>query len=214
MRPKLVIFDCDGVLVDSEQLTNSVLQRSLARHGLKRTLDEIMDMFVGGTMVGVMHLARDMGADLPDNWLDGIYAEIYDVLSKQVEAVPNVINVLDALDAAKIPYAVGSNGRMRKMEITLQRTGMWGRLQGHVYSAQDLGVPKPAPDVYLKAANDAGIDTKDCVVIEDSASGARAAVAANMRCFGYCGDTSADKLDPYCFATFDDMAQLPRLLGL
>ena len=86
--PKLVIFDCDGVLVDSEGITNRVIQESLANHGLPLELEEIRRLFVGGTMQGVMTLAREMGAALSENWLDDIYSEIFAVLANEVELIP------------------------------------------------------------------------------------------------------------------------------
>jgi HAD superfamily hydrolase (TIGR01509 family) len=213
-QPKLVIFDCDGVLVDSEPLTDAVMQKSFAHYGLDLPITQINSLFVGGTMTGAMHQARALGAALPDHWLKEIYTEIYSVLEQSVELVPGVIGVLDELDRAGIGYAIGSNGRTRKMEITLGRTGLLERFQGRFFSAQDCPAPKPAPDVYLKAAAHAGIDPVDCVVIEDSATGAKAGQAAGMRCFGYSAETPRDTLHPYCDAVFDDMAELHALLGL
>ena len=214
MAPKMVIFDCDGVLVDSEHSSNQVLQHSLSLYGLEVPTERIIDLFVGGTLAGVMVQAREMGADLPDDWLDNIYTEILDVLAQSVELVPNVERVLDALDAASIVYAIGSNGPMRKMEVTLRRTGLWDRFEGRIFSSHDCAAPKPAPDVYLKAARFACVYPGECVVIEDSANGARAAVAAKMPCYGYCAETPIDKLTPYCVSTFDDMRDLPKFLGI
>lgn len=214
MRPKLVIFDCDGVLVDSERLSNEVLQASLSSYGFDLPVDDIMHLFVGGTMASVQSEVARRGVVLPQDWVTTINHKVATTLAASVEIVPNVREVLDKLDAADIPYAVGSNGPMGKMQATLGRTGLWDRMQGRIYTAHDCASPKPAPDVYLKAASLAGVDPRDCAVIEDSASGARAAVAANMRCFGYCADTSAETLNPFCVATFDDMADLPALLEL
>lgn len=214
MTPKMGIFDCDGVLVDSETIGNKVLQRNLARHGLELSLEKIMDMFVGGTTAGLMGEARKMGADLPDDWLDHIYPEIFEALTQSVEMVPHIPLVLDALDVAGIVYAIGSNGPMRKMEITLGKTNLWDRFEGRAFSSHDCDAPKPAPDVYLKAARLAGVDPGECVVIEDSANGAQAAVAAKMPCYGYCAETPIDKLSPYCVSTFDDMRDLPKFLGI
>jgi HAD superfamily hydrolase (TIGR01509 family) len=165
-------------------------------------------------MAGVMARAREMGAELADDWLDLVYSEIFDVLGQSVEMIPHVPWLLDELDKADIIYAIGSNGPMRKMEVTLGRTGLWDRFEGRVFSSYDCEVPKPAPDVYLKASRLAGIDPSDCVVIEDSATGARAAVAGKMPCFGYCAETPVDLMTPHCVATFDDMRALPKLLGL
>ena len=214
LPPDFVIFDCDGVLVDSEPLSNVVLRDNLARHGLRVSMEQVEEYFVGGTLAGVMSKARQMGAVLPDDWLDCIYGEIFTVLEAEVEPVPGIGDVLDALDAAGIGYAVGSNGPHRKMEITLTRTGLLPRLAGRVYSREDVAEPKPAPDVYLKAAAEAGIPPGRCVVVEDSPSGARAGKAAGMVCLGYVAQTDPARLDPICDELFDAMRDLPGMLGL
>ncbi len=210
----MVIFDCDGVLVDSEPISNGVMQRSLARYGLPLPLDEVMRIFVGGTLEGGFMRAKERGADLPADWVSQIDAEICVALEAQAEAITGVVQVLDALEGAGIPYAVASNGPHRKMGITLGCTGLKARFDGRIYSADDVKNPKPAPDVYLKAATDAGVGPARCAVIEDSASGARAGKAAGMAVFGFAADTPADRLRPVCDQIFDKMAELPRLLGV
>lgn len=212
--PDLVIFDCDGVLVDSERITNRVMQASFARHGLVLELDEIMGLFVGGTIQGVMDLAREMGADLPHDWVAQINAQMHSVLAREVEVVSGVPSLLDMLDAAGIAYAVGSNGPHSKMDVTLGRTGLKARFAGRIVSREDVANPKPAPDVYLMAARKAGVDPSRCAVIEDSASGAKAGKAAGMITFGYVADSPRAKLEPICDAVFDDMRDLPELLGI
>ncbi|MEM6889025.1 MAG: HAD family phosphatase [Pseudomonadota bacterium] len=212
--PDLVIFDCDGVLVDSEPLTNAVIRDNLARHGLDVPMQEVVRLFVGGTMMGVRDTARGMGAALPDTWLEDVYDEIFDVLAREVEAIPGIETVLDVLEGAGIPVAVGSNGPHRKMEITLGRTGLASRLEGLVFSREDVAQPKPAPDVYLKAAAAAGVAPDRAVVIEDSPSGARAALAAGIYCFGYVAQTDPGRLEPVCDRLFDRMDDLPGLLGV
>jgi len=214
MPPDMVIFDCDGVIVDSESITNRVMQENFKRYGLSIEFDALASLFVGGTMQGVMIRAREMGADLPDDWLDEIYPEMFDALRDQVEPIKGVIAVLDALDAAAIPYAIGSNGPHAKMDITLSRTGLAERFEGRIVSRTDVAQGKPAPDVYLKAAKDAGIAPERCVVIEDSATGAKAGVAAGMFTIGFYEETPKERLAPICDALFDDMADLPKLLGL
>lgn len=214
LPPELVIFDCDGVVVDSESVTNDVICANLARHGLDRDPDDLRAMFIGGTMKGVMDRAREMGARLPDNWLDQIYPETFEALAQSVEPVPGITGVLDALDAAGIPYAIGSNGPHAKMEVTLTRTGLKDRFGGVAFSREDVPNPKPAPDVYLLAARNAGVVPEKAVVIEDSASGAKAGVAAGMRTYGFIRETPKDVLAPICDALFESMEELPLLLGL
>lgn len=212
--PDLVIFDCDGVLVDSEPITNDVLQADLASRGLRLGLSEITHLFVGGTMAGVMKTARDMGADLPDDWLDTIYAAMNAALADRVEAVPGVIGVLDLLDKAGIAYAVGSNGPHSKMDVTLGRTGLKARLEGRIFSRQDVAQPKPAPDIYLLAAEKAGCPIDRAVVIDDTPSGARAGKAAGIYTLGFVADTEPSRMTEHCDALFDNMSDLPARLGL
>lgn len=213
-KPKYVLFDCDGVLVDSETLTQNVLSGELARHGLLIAPGEVGRMFVGGTMAGVMQTARAMGAALPEDWLDHIYATLFAELAAHCEIIPGVVEVLARLEQAGIGFATCSNGPMAKMEVTLGRCGLWNRFSGRVFSAHDCAAAKPAPDVYLRGAALAGVDPADCAVIEDSATGARAGQAAGMRVFGFTRDMDPDGLRPHCAGLFDDMADLPALLEI
>ncbi|MFK7874496.1 MAG: HAD family hydrolase [Paracoccaceae bacterium] len=210
----MVLFDCDGVIVDSEPLTNDVIIQNLAGYGLSLTQDDVANYFIGGTMQGVMDTSRSMGARLPDDWLDEIYGLMLTRLAQDVALIPGVTRVLDALDAAGIPFAIGSNGPHRKMDVTLTKTGIGMRFAGRIYSREDVVNAKPAPDVYLKAAKDAGIAPQNCVVVEDSASGAKAGKAAGMVTFGFAADTDPAKLEPICDHVFKDMRDLPQLLGL
>ncbi|MEP2470524.1 HAD family phosphatase [Roseobacter sp.] len=214
LPPDLVIFDCDGVLVDSEAMTLAIMRNSFAQHGLDLTTAQADSLFVGGTMRTAMQTARKMGAVLPDDWVEQVYEEIYAALAAGVELVPGIVSVLDALDAAGIRYGVGSNGRHEKMEITLNRTGLMDRLQGRVFSRQDVAHPKPAPDLYLHVAAQLGVPASRAVVVEDSPTGAQAAKAAGMVCFGFTAETHPDRMTPICDAVFDRMDVLPGLLGV
>lgn len=215
MTPSAVIFDCDGVVVDSEGPSFALLSQDLARFGLPMTAEQLQAMFLGGTVQGIFDTCRTMGVSLPDDWVPDFYARLYVVLAQNTPLIAGIVNVLNALDAAAIPFAIGSNGSPRKMEITIgQHAGLTARFRGHIYSAQSLGKPKPAPDLYLHAAHALGVPPKACVVIEDSANGARAARAAGMRCMGYAPHGSTPALIEAGAEIFSDMNDLPRLLGL
>jgi HAD superfamily hydrolase (TIGR01509 family) len=203
---ELVIFDCDGVLVDSEVIGNTIMAESLSAHGLQVSLAECMDMFVGATMAGVKVKAEGLGAVLPDDWVAQIYVDIYARLRAGCPLVEGVVDVLDALDAAGIPYCVASNGSREKMGITLGQNGILQRFGDRVYSAQELNTAKPAPELFLHAAQ--GLSPARCVVIEDSLNGIHGAEAAGMRCFAY-----APEGGNVAGATpFKSMAALPALL--
>ena len=184
MQPAAVLFDCDGVIVDSELPTFDMLAEDLTAHGLPITPAQVETDFIGGTIEIIADRARAAGASLPEDWVADFYRRLYARLESGIPLVPGILTVLDRLDAAGIPYAVGSNGTAAKMRITLGQHGLLPRFRA-VLSGQALGRPKPAPDVYLAAAAACGAAPQDCVVIEDSTSGARAALAANIRCLGY-----------------------------
>jgi HAD superfamily hydrolase (TIGR01509 family) len=215
MRPSGVIFDCDGVLVDSEPASFDLLADDLAAHGLDLPRDEMERIFLGGTIAGVHSKARLLGASLPDDWVADFYERLYARLAEGTPLVPGVLDVLDALDAAGVPYAVGSNGSDRKMQVTLgQYAGLLDRFAGRLFSGQSLGAPKPAPDLYLHAARALGVLPGECVVIEDSPTGARAARAAGIRCFGYAPHDPGEALSAEGAVLFRAMSDLPGLLRL
>jgi HAD superfamily hydrolase (TIGR01509 family) len=214
MIPQAVIFDCDGVLVDSEGPTFVMLQQDFAVHGLHVTLHQLETDFIGGTIETVSQRARAAGARLPDDWVPDFYARLYARLAQGTPLIPGILTALDALDAAGIPYAVGSNGTPEKMQITLGQHGLIPRFNGHLYSGQAMGKPKPAPDLYLHAARALNADPATCVVIEDSVTGVRAARAAAIPCFGYAAHSDAGALADAGARPFTDMADLPALLGL
>ncbi|WP_170789541.1 HAD family hydrolase [Ruegeria lacuscaerulensis] len=208
----LVIFDCDGVLVDSERLTNQVLVDNLARYDLHVSLSECMSLFVGGTMSGVHQQARNLGADLPDDWVEQIYTEVYAALRAGTPLVPGVRNVLQRLETASVPYCVASNGRPEKMQITLGQNGLWDRFKDVMFSAQVMGTAKPDPTLFLTAARHFGAVRP--VVIEDSENGVTAAIRAEMRCLAYATHDDGAGLSALGAEVFTQMSQLPELLGL
>ena len=217
MRPAAVLFDCDGVIVDSETPTTLLLIEDLARHGLVLTAEELESSYMGGTIETVAQRVRAGGTPLPADWTPRFYDRMYAVLEAGVPLIPGILTVFDALDAAGIPYAVGSNGTPHKMQITLGQHGLTGRFRATL-SGQAIRRPKPAPDLYLAAAAACGADPARCVVIEDSPSGARAALAAGIRCLGYAGHgpqaPAARGLAALGVPLFNDMAALPGLLSL
>ena len=211
--PKLVIFDCDGVLVDSETITNVLLRDDLAGRGLNLSLTEIMAIFVGGTMSGVAKKAAEMGADIPGDWVDGFYKKMHEGLARGTPLIDGVEAVIDRLDAVGIPYCVGSNGSLEKMGITLgQHPRVQARLAGKLYSAHALGTAKPDPDMFLIAAREFGVAPGDCAVIDDSPTGCIAARRAGMQGFGFAEHDDGARLAAEGAIVFHRMADLPALL--
>ncbi|RYI33825.1 MAG: HAD family phosphatase [Acetobacteraceae bacterium] len=216
-RPKAVLFDCDGVVVDSEGPTLKLFVEELATCGLPLPLAEFEANYLGLTVEMVARQATAAGARLPEGWVAHFYARMNDLLLAGVPLVPGVSKVLDRLDAAGIPYAMGSNGSLAKMKITLGQHGIEGRFRA-VLSGQALNAPKPDPAVYLAAARACGVDPTSCVVIEDSAMGARAGLAAGARVLGFSAHgpetATAQSLLSLGVRLFHRMEDLPGLLGL
>jgi HAD superfamily hydrolase (TIGR01509 family) len=217
IRPDAVLFDCDGVVVDSEGPTLALFVEELAQYGLPLSLEGFEAAYLGQTVEMVAQQAMRAGARLPDGWVAHFYGRMNAMLVAGVPLVPGVLGVLDRLDAAGVPFAMGSNGSLAKMEITLGQHGIAGRFRA-VLSGQALGAPKPAPDVYLAGAVACGVAPQACVVIEDSAQGAKAGLAAGARVLGYAphgSDTpTARSLVALGVPLFERMEDLPGLLGI
>lgn len=171
--------------------------------------------FLGGTISGLFSAARDLGANLPDTWVDDFYTRLYACLAEGTALISGVPEVLDALDAAGIRYAVGSNGSGEKMQITLgQHPAIKARFGGHLYSGQTLGCPKPDPGLWLHAARALGVTPDECVVVDDSPSGCLAAARANIRCFGLAEHNNGAALVATGAEVIHHLRDLPARLGI
>lgn len=215
MTPKAVLFDCDGVIVDSERPMMELLHAELARLGRPMDFDELVTLNLGGAVPQFVPRIQALGLTVPEDWVEEFYSRLYAILEEETPLIDGVAEVIDAVDAAGLKMAIGSNGRHEKMHITLgHHPAVMDRFQGRIFSGQALGKLKPEPDLYLHIA--AALDTAptDCVVVEDSPTGARAAARAGMRCYGYAGNGHADALAAEGAIVFMSMSELPPLLGI
>jgi HAD superfamily hydrolase (TIGR01509 family) len=211
MRPKLVIFDCDGVLVDSEGPVAEVVSASLFRHGLPLSPEEVDRLFTGGTMDGTAARARAMGARLPDTWVADTYDEIYARLRLGVPVIPGVLDLIAALDGAGIARWIASNGRFEKMRITLKPNGLWDLFDGRILS-REIMAAKPAPDMILHAMSAEGIGAAETVMIDDSVTGCTAARNAGVRCLGFAAAGDGARLAATGAEVVRSMAEVRALL--
>lgn len=177
----VVIFDCDGVLVDTEPMTDAVISANLTRHGLQVAPADVHRLFVGATMDSLMGEARRLGADLPDDWADEIYGEVFAVLDGGAPVMPGLMSLLDALDAAGVATAVASNGPPEKMRRSLGPSGLWERFDGRIYSAHSHAPGKPDPHMIHLAMDRFG---PRAAFIDDTAKGAEAGVRAGILTLG------------------------------
>lgn len=213
MRFGLVIFDCDGVLVDSEYLGHAVIAEAVREQGLEIAITEAMTRFRGRRMAEcVLDIERELGRKLPEGFADAVRARQMARFREEVTAIEGIEAVIDRLD---IPYCVASNGPLEKIRTTLGVSGLLHRFEGRIFSAYDVALWKPDPGLFLHAASCFRVDPARCAVIEDSLSGIRAALAAGMTPFGYIppGGGGA-KIDIEGVATFSTMRELPPLLGV
>ena len=182
----LIIFDCDGVLVDSEPLSNAVLANHAAQMGWDMTGAESQSYFKGMTMTQVhSRIEAELGRSLNDRWIEDYYADSYALFKTDLKAIKGVKALTQRFKNAGKLLCVASQGPHEKMNITLGTTGLAGYFEGNIFSAQDVGRPKPYPDLFLHAARTMGVEPDRCCVIEDSLTGVKAANAATMRVIFY-----------------------------
>lgn len=211
MVPALAIFDCDGVLVDSEPIANRVLARHLSDAGLPTTYDESITTYLGLTLKAALEKAETLhGKRLPADFTDTLQAETFAAFERDLTPVSGVTEALGELSC---PSCVASSGAHDKMRVTLGITGLYARFEGRIFSATEVTRGKPFPDLFLHAATRMGTNPEGCVVIEDSPFGVQAAVAAGMRVLGYVGGATAQPLAPHGAVEFTDMRDLPSLLS-
>ena len=208
---ELVIFDCDGVLVDSEPIANRVLADMLGELGLHLTQAQIFEHFVGYSIRRCLRVIESMlGRAPPSTFHSELQARTFAAFRNGLKATPSIEYALDHLGA---PFCVASSGDHEKMRTTLGLTGLLPRFDGKLFSVTQVARGKPAPDVYLLAASELGAAPAECVVIEDTPPGVRAGVAAGMTVFGFCAHTPAERLrDAGAHFTFTDMRTLPQSL--
>lgn len=213
MTPKLVIFDCDGVLVDTEPMTDQIISGNLARFGLTISPADVHRMFAGGTIAGVGKEATRLGATLSATWETDIYADIFAALRKGVPVIAGVLDLIHALDRKGIKRAIASNGPVAKMEISLAPSGLFDLFAGRIYSGHDHG-PKPKPDMLQKIMADHGVTPDETVMIDDMPAGFLAAQAAGVRCFGYVADGDPARIGDTGATPVTHMDQIAQALGV
>ena len=205
-----MIFDCDGVLVDSELLSNRVLAQTLAEVGLPMSLDETIATFMGHSMSACVAIIEERTSrPISPNFVADFRDRTFEVFRRELRPVAGIESALDAID---LPSCVASSGPPEKIHLTLSITGLLPRFAGRIFSAVEVERGKPHPDLFLHAAHKMGVAPTACAVVEDSVRGVQAAIAAGMRVFGYADLTDADTLAAAGARVFRSMAELPALL--
>ncbi len=209
---ELVIFDCDGVLVDSERISVRLVAEMMHAEGWNVSEEEITERYVGRSTASMVadiptHLGRPLGFD---------WSARYDPISREavLAELRPVPGIVEALDRIAVPSCVASSGSHEKMRLTLGATGLLERFEGRIFSRDEVENGKPAPDLFVHAALAMGADASRCIVVEDSAPGVEAARAAGMRSLGYVGGLArCEWLEGPGTKVFGDMADLPALIA-
>ncbi|MGY2050090.1 HAD family hydrolase [Methylobacterium sp. JK268] len=217
-RPDLVIFDCDGVLIDSEPISLALLTDNLNRIGVPIDLDTVARRFTGTSMTSIMaHVEADYGVTAPAGFVEEVRADTLRAFERDLAAIAGVAEVLADLDGRR---CVASSSDPARLAHALTLTGLLPLFEGHVFSASMVARGKPHPDLFLYAAERMGVAPTACLVVEDSVPGVTAARAAGMRVLGFAGgghwrhDRAAAALSAAGAAlVFDDFRRLPALIG-
>ncbi|MGD9880017.1 MAG: HAD family hydrolase [Reyranella sp.] len=212
----LAIFDCDGVLVDSEPIANASFSAAVRAQGLDWSIEETMRRLLGRSLKSCVEIVEaELGRRLPDDFLEKMQAVTYgNFRDAPLQPVEGVKEAVLALQAAGIATCVASSGAPEKMRFTLGLTGLWDLFGGRIFSSGQVARGKPFPDLFLHAALSLDVQPFDCVVIEDSVPGVQAARSAGMRVLAYAGAPYADRVGLAVAGgeLFDDMTLLPGLV--
>lgn len=216
MKFEAVLFDCDGVLVDSELITNGVLRDMLAEQGWHMTLQECMAVFVGKAVMDERaRIEAETGKPLTPEWMASFRARRNAALMEHAKPIPHAPEAIARIHAAYAGnIACASGADLPKVLMQMGKTGLLPYFEGRVFSGHDLPRSKPHPDVYLAAAAALGVDPTRCAVVEDTVTGVTAGVAAGAMVFGYAPQGEGQALlAAGAAAVFDSMQALPALLG-
>jgi HAD superfamily hydrolase (TIGR01509 family) len=212
----LVIFDCDGVLVDSEVISCRAHAEVLTRHGYPITVEQVFDRFLGrSSRQAHLEVEAELGRSLPDDFHSQLQHELFQSFAASLETIPHVDQALAAITQS---VCVASSGSQERMRVSLGRGGLYDKFAPNIFSASQVERGKPAPDLFLFAATQMTTSPERCLVIEDSIAGITGALAAGMTVFGFHGGSHCrpgygDRLRAAGAAvTFDDMRQLPGLI--
>ncbi|MET9736235.1 HAD family hydrolase [Streptomyces sp. NPDC006458] len=214
MRYDLVIFDNDGVLVDSEPISNRLLAEYLTEVGHPTTYEDSIRDYMGSAMHRIHDLIEERtGQRLPADFDDVFHARVFEAFERELKPVAGAAEVLGRLSENGVPYCVASSGSHERIRVGHRTTGLdrWFD-DGRIFSSQDVGRGKPAPDLFLHTAARMGVAPERCVVVEDSPLGVQAAGAAGMDVYGFTAMTPAEKLAA-ATGLFSSMEELDALLG-
>jgi len=209
---KCIIFDSDGVLVDSETLSGRVFQEMARELGFDLDFETAVEQFAGTSMKENLQFIREnIRGSLPEDFEQEFRQRTYEVFKSELKAVEGVHDVIKKL---RCPFCVASSGPAEKVRLNLGLVNLLDQFEGRIYSSYDIGKWKPDPGIFLYAAKEMGFTPEQCLVIEDSASGIRAAISGGFMVFALARENRRSHFEQLGAVTFKNMKELERLLGL
>jgi HAD superfamily hydrolase (TIGR01509 family) len=209
---KCILFDCDGVLVDSEAIGNQVLLNMAAKYGLKISLNEAYKKFNGRSLKDCFQQIEQLiNQPLPENFEIAYRKKSFEAFATQIKPVKGVLKFLNSLT---IPYCVASSGPVEKIQLTLKTAGLIDKFENKIFSSYQINSWKPDPGIFLHAAQEMGFSVNECIVIEDSIAGIIAAKRGGFKVFGIANETNSKELEnegAIIFYTFEELATLLKM---
>jgi HAD superfamily hydrolase (TIGR01509 family) len=212
MKFNCIIFDCDGVLVDSEAISAKIFQDMVAELGFVVEYETVLEQITGTSMKENLKFFSDnIGGDLPAGFEKEFRRRSYEAFKSDLKPIKGIHDLLDKI---KVPVGVASSGPVEKIRLNLTTTNLIDRFENNIFSSYDIGSWKPDPDIYLYAAEKMGFRPEECAVIEDSMPGIKASMAGGFTVFGYTNNKSRTAFEELGATVFSEMGDLGKLLGL
>jgi len=211
MEVKCIIFDCDGVLVDTEKIGNGILLEMAQEYGFKMELEDAYRNFNGRNLKDCFkHIEEAIEQKLPENFEMEYREKSFEAFKTQVKPMEGVVAFIDQL---KIPYCVASSGPMDKIRLNLEVAGLLDKFEGKMFSSYQINSWKPEPGIFLHAAKEMRFDVKDCIVLEDSKAGVKAGISGGFKVYGFANGFNNEDLKEEGAELFNSYEELRKLLN-
>lgn len=212
---KCIIFDCDGVLVDTEKIGNGILLAMAQEHGFEMELEDAYRHFNGRNLKDCFrYIEEAIDQKLPDNFETEYRQKSFEAFKTQVKPMQGVIDFIKNIEKLKIPYCVASSGPEGKIRLNLEVAGLLDKFENKLFSSYQIGSWKPEPGIFLHAAKQMGFDVKDCIVLEDSKAGVKAGISGGFKVYGFANGFNNEDLEEEGAELFSSYEELSEMIGV
>ena len=211
---KCIIFDCDGVLVDTEKIGNGILLAMAQEHGFEMELEDAYRYFNGRNLKDCFrHIEEAIHQKLPENFETEYREKSFEAFKTQVKPMEGIVDFIRNIEKLKIPYCVASSGPVDKIRLNLEVAGLLDKFEDRIFSSYQIGSWKPEPGIFLHAATVMGFEVKDCIVVEDSKAGVKAGISGGFKVYGFANGFNNDDLEEEGAELFRSYEELSEKLG-